>query len=219
MRTGIISPIKFLDKYCITDVQYCLPSLLVNSEPYWKFYKEKKKKGDIIILDCKKVSWRREPEDFRTIKLALGLLKPDIVIAPSHMFNNKDTLEVYKEFIEEFSSLSHITVGCMEGTSEEFLYSYPKRKTFAVPSHMYKYIGDVKLGPNTIYIENHLCLNELDGRKGILVTSLPIRLGLQGRLLSDWKPSPNSLTLFEEEDNYPKIIAKNVQDTIEYYKE
>lgn len=216
MKIGLISPIKFLDKYCITDVQYCLPSLLVNSEPYWKFYQGRKKKGDIIILDCKKLGWRREPEDFRTIELALGLLKPNIIIAPSYMFNRLASLEVYDQFRKEFPGLKNVA-RCIEGGSEEDMKIVGG--TLAVSSHMYKYIGDVKLGPNTIYIENHLCLNELDGRKGILVTSLPIRLGLQGRLLSDWKPSPNSLTLFEEEDNYPKIIAKNVQDTIEYYKE
>ena len=216
MRVGIIAPIKFLDKYCITDIQYCLPKLLVEDERYCKFYKERKRKKDTIILDCRKVGWRRSPEDFRTIELAMGLLKPDLVIVPSFMFNKEASDEMVISFRSEFPGLKKV-VKCLEGASREEIKE--ASGVWAVPSHMYKYLGTLSLSPDTIFIENHLSLNELDNREGILVTSLPVRLGLQGRILSDYRPSPSSLLFYEEEDKYPKVTAKNVKDTIEYYKE
>jgi len=219
MKVGIIAPIRFLDKYCVTDIQYCLPSFLVESAEYQDFYKSRKRQGDTVILDCRKPGWKREPENFRTVELALEMLRPNIVIAPSHMFNLKESEDIYKEFVEEFSSFKHIIIRCLEVISSSDIENFPKSRTFAIPSHSYRYVLDGNFGPNIFYIENHLNLNELDGRKGILVTSLPIRLGLQGRLVSDYKPSPNSLTFYEEEDPYPKVTMKNVMDTIEYYKE
>ena len=217
MKVGIIAPIKFLDRYCITNVQYCLPKLLVGSEVYQDFYRARQKRGDIIILDCKKPGWKREPEDFDTVELALSMVLPSIIVAPSYMFNSKESERVYQEFIEEFAVWEDRIVRCLEGISEKEVKK-PKGIT-AVPSHIYKYLLREKWKPDTLFIENDKKVDELDGRKGILVTSLPLKLGLQGRLLSDYKPAPNSLTFFEEEDNYPKVTMKNIMDTIEYYKE
>jgi hypothetical protein len=219
MKVGIIAPIKFLDRYCITNIQYCLPSLLVTNVSYRNFHKKRKAKGNIIILDCRKVAWKRKPEDFEVIGKALELIIPDIIIAPSYMFNSQASSKILKEFVTEFPSISTKVIKCLEGASEKDLLYFPWTKELAVPSHMYRYLSIIKSTPNTIYIENHLNLEELSGKDGILVTSLPIRLGLQGRLLSDCRPSPNSLTFFEEEDKYEKITRKNVEDTIEFYEE
>jgi hypothetical protein len=176
-------------------------------------------KGSFIILDCRKLGWKRGPEEFSVIEESLRLFHPDIIVAPSHMFNKEASQEVHKEFISKFKILNSITVRCLEGSSQQDILDAPKTKTVAVPSHMYRYLGSLRLGPHTIFIENHLNLEELGGRKGILVTSLPLKLGLQGRLMSDWRPSPNSLTFYEEEDNYPKIVARNIEETIEHYEE
>ena len=216
MKVGIISPIDFLSKYCITDIQYCLPKLLVDSKEYRDFYIGRQKKGNTLILDCRKLTWKREPEDFRVIKEALKIINPSIIITPSYMFNLKGTKEIYKEFKKVFKSDKILR--CLEGTSEEDIKKYPKDESIAIPSHMYRYALKKPWGPQTVFIENHLSLEELDGMDGILVTSLPIKLGLQGRLLSDYLPSPPSLTFYEEEDKYPEITAKNVEETIEYYK-
>jgi len=218
MNVGIITPIKFLEQYCITDVQYCLPSLLCNSERYREFYIGRARKDNIVILDCRKTTWKREPADFRTVELALGLIKPNIIIAPSFMFNLEASLGIYEEFIKEFFASKTKIIRCLEGASKEDVEAFPKSRTIAVPSHMYRYLNNLKLSPHTIYIENHLNLEELEGRKGILVTSLPVKLGLQGRLMSNYRPSPNSLTFNEEEDNYPKIVMNNIEETISFYK-
>jgi hypothetical protein len=219
MKVGIIAPIKFLEKYCITDIQYCLPYLLISSETYRNFYKKRKDLGDTIILDCRKVSWKREPEDFNIIKESLKILEPNLIIAPSYMFNSKASSEILKNFLTEIPISRKKVVKCLEGATKEELLYLPWTEELAIPSHMYRFLPIIKCTPKTIFIENHLNVEELDGMKGILVTSLPIRLGLQGRLLSDYRPSPNSLTFYEEDDKYEKITRKNVEDIIEYYKE
>lgn len=219
MKVGIIAPIKFLERYCITDIQYCLPGLLVDSTDYKEFYRERKKRGNTIILDCKRISWKREPEYFETVEAALSLIEPDIVIAPSFMFNPKDSLDVYKKFASRFPSHTSKIIRCLEGTSEEDVTNFPAKKAFAIPSHMYRYTSTAKSNHQVIYVENHLTVEELEGKDGIIVTSLPVRLGLQGRLLADIRPTPDSLTFYEEEDNFPTIAMRNVEDTIEYYTE
>lgn len=218
MKVGIIAPIKFLNDYCITSIQYCLPSLLCSNETYRKFYIKREKKGNTLILDCKKVNWRREPEDFEIIRQALKLISPDVIIAPSYMFNSQESSKILEKFINDFPSIATKVIKCLEGASEEDLLYFPWTKELAVPSHMYRYLPIIKSTSSTIYLENHLNVEELDRKEGILVTSLPVRLGLQGRLLTDYRPSPTSLTFYEEEDKYQKITKKNVEDTIDFYE-
>ena len=216
MKVGIIAPINFLETYCITDTQYVLPRLLVEESRYRDFYIERKERGDTIILDCKVPHWKRKPEESDIIEKALGMLPPDIIIAPSHMFNARLSKEAFKKFLKELPFNKTRIIKCVEGTSEKDL-KYSKDSFVAIPSHMFRFLDN--LPTNALYIDNHLDPDELNGREGILVTSLPVRLGLQGRLLTDFKPAPESLTFYEEEDLYPKITLGNVKDLIETYKE
>lgn len=223
MKIGMIAPINFLDKYCITDTQYCLPRLLVESREYRDFYIGRKKAGDFIILDCRRPSWRREPEDWNLVWMVLGYLKPSTIILPSYMFNVKETIKVTNTFKKDLKKLGITLAGCLEGTShEEIGYCLTKMRkiseVIAIPSHIFNLWRGEEYEFPKIYIESHLNLEELDGLDGTLITSLPIRLGLEGRLLSDYLPSPPSLTFYEEEDNYPMITKKNVEEAIEYYK-
>ena len=217
MKVGIITPVRFLERYCITDIQYCLPRLLVESMEYRNFYIRRQKEDNTLILDCRRPTWRRQPEDFSVVKEALKVIEPSVIIAPSYMFDSKASMGIYRAFMETFKSDK--VVRCLEEASEEEVDTYPRNISIAIPSHMFRYALKEPWGPQAVYIENHLSLGELDGLDGILVTSLPIRLGLQGRLLSNCLPSPPSLTFYEEEDPYPMITMKNVQETIEYYKE
>ncbi len=217
MKVGIIAPIKFLDKYCITNIQYCLPHLLCKNKEYREFYTNRQREGNTIILDCRNPTWKREPASPNEVGLSLKLINPTIIVAPSQMFNSLLSRDLYREFLTKFPSLSYKTVRCLEGTSKEDAKEYFK-EPIAIPSHMYNYVLGKAWGPQTIFVENHLNLEELDRREGILVTSLPVRLGLRGRLLSNYLPSPPSLTFYEEENKYPEITGKNVEETIEYYK-
>lgn len=222
MKVGIIAPISLLSKYCITPIQYCLPRLLVENKEYREFYLERKVKGNFIILDCKKLGWKRKPEDFKVIGKALTFFHPDTIVLPSVMYNWEGTIEIVNRFFKEFNKIFTYAI-CLEGTSYEevgkCLAELRKISPLvAIPSHIYKLWKGEEWEGNVIYIENHLNLDELDGLDGCLVTSLPVRLGLEGRLLSDYLPSPPSLTFYEEEDNYPMITKKNVEEALEHYK-
>ena len=222
MKVGIISPTMSLRDYCTTGVQYCIPSLIVESKEYRNFYKEREK-DDYLILDTCKVGWKREPEAFPIIKEALKYIDPSIIITPSYMYDLKKTLEVAIEFLKEFRP--KFVAGCIEGTRAQEIQLCTRAfkklgvSTLAIPSHIFKYLKAAANhnGP-TIYLDNHLRVEELDELEGCLVTSLPVRLGLQGRLLSDYLPSPPSLT-FCEEDKFPEVIKRNIRETLEFYKD
>ena len=222
MKVGIISPIKTLRKYCTTNIQYALPKLLVDSKEYREFYQEQSERGNYLILDTCKVGWKREPEDFSIIGKALTLVHPSLIITPSYMYNLKKTLEVVKDFLHSFTP--NAVAGCLEGTSQEEILTcvrelnIPKVTTLAIPSHLYRIQSEVNHNGLTIYLENHLNVEELDSLDGILVTSLPVRLGLQGRFLSDYLPSPLSLTFYEE-DKFPEVIKRNIDETVRFYEE
>jgi len=217
MKVGIIAPIKFLRKYCITNIQYCLPSLLEESKGYREFYLERQRMGNIVILDCKKISWRREPEDLELVKKVLTYLKPTYIILPSYMYSVDLTIMVAKEYS---GKLKGNFIGCLEGTTLRETKKCAKNlklAQYAIPSHLFNICkGYFKEG---IFIENHSSIDEFIGSDGILVTSLPVRLGLQGRLLSDDKPSPPSLTFHEDEDRYPTVTRRNVEEAIDFYEE
>ena len=220
MEVGIIAPIKLLNEYCITRTQYCIPSLLENKD-YLEFYKTKNN----VILDCKKLGWKREPELLSTIVQAVQDIYPSLIICPSEMYNSRKTLEVTKYTLNTLEMLSKASlVPCLEGTSEEEIKSLEEEYTnmgfnlIAIPSHIYRYYKGEGCR-EYIYIDNHSKPDELIGRQGILVSSLPVRLGLAGRLLSQSIPTPPSLSFKEEEDEFPMITKRNVADFIEMYEE
>jgi hypothetical protein len=231
MEVGIIAPTEFLKSYCTTDIQYCLPGLAIENKTYSRWFKAKSTEGKKVILDCRKPGWRREPELASIVFKAIKLVDPSVLILPSYMFQMKKTLRVAHEFYEalfnnEAFGFIEQTVGCLEGLDSREIAECLKglldiSDFYAVPSHLqpklrdhYKELTEEEL----IFIENHLKLEELDGLSGILVTSLPIRLGLLGRPLSSPLPTPPSLTFEETKDKYPEITMANVKETIRYYK-
>ncbi len=216
MKVGIIAPIKSLEKYCITNIQYCLPTLLLKELSYRDFYSSRKKKGDYIIMDCRTPSWRREPVPLKDVEKALSLVYPNIIIAPSKTFKKVESFKLYKEFKKAFQAQGPITIRCIEGVSTKDLEDQLTGLLVAIPSYIYRFLPET-LNSKTIFLDNHKSLEELDKRNGILVTSLPVRLGMQGRLMSDFLPSPPSLTFYEEEDRYQRITERNIGETIDYY--
>ena len=226
MKVGIIAPIRMLDRYCTTSIQYCLARLLVESQEYRDFYLKRRDLGNIIILDSKKVgSWKREPEDSSIIEEALNIIEPDYFILPSWMFNQKRTISAIKAFPWLGDSRIGTQVACLEGTNieqvealKETLQSEMDTDSLAIPEHIQTFCKSVECHNAIIYLDNHLRIEELDGLDGILVTSLPVKLGLQGRLLSDYLPSPPSLEFNEEENGFPRVIERNIEELLEYYE-
>lgn len=227
MEVGIIAPPKLLNKYCNKGVQYCLPKLLVENTDYRNFYREKYKCNGKIILDCRSPEgWKRVPEDLDIVKRAIYFLgdEIDIIILPSFTYKRKETRKVTESFLRELKSFT--VAVCPEGpTFREFLGSYKELKALgpnltAIPSYSIPVVGPrIKEFEGSIFIDNYQKVEEFDGIKnGTLVTSLPIRLGLEGRLLSDYLPTPQALTFNEDKDSFSKVTETNVRETLEFYK-
>lgn len=223
MQVGIIAPIKFLEDYCITSIHYVLPKLLIEEEEYRNFYIEKEKEGNSIILDCRYLGWKRVPEDLVVVLESLKLIEPSSIVLPSEMYNPTETLRVATIFMGALEMYRSKLVPCLEGTSEDEVlelrrgFESKNFEIFAIPSHIYRvYKGSKE--ESHIYLDNYSNTEELDNYKGILVSSLPIRLGLAGRLLSQPLPTPLTLTFKEEVDEFPMITKTNVNDFINFYR-
>ncbi len=219
MEVGIIAPTEFLEEFCTTKVQYCLPQLLIDNPKYRQFYIRKEQERNLIILDCVKPGWKRVPEDFEVIEKALYLFTDAIVILPSYSFNYKKTIELITKNRKRINSWGLPTAGCLEGsTKEEIKICLRKLNTtrYAIPSYLRPTLKKTTI-KNSIFLDSHSCLEELDGLDGILVTSLPVRLGLEGRLISDTMPTPPSLDYSIKDTKYLDLIKKNIEETIRYY--
>jgi hypothetical protein len=218
MEIGFITPVA-MTEYSVTKIHYCLPSFILSSESYRDFFKSKRE--DTVIMDIRQPGWNRKPEDLDTFYKALEVFTPSLIILPSYAFSKKKTLDLLPKYLKDLP-LTNL-VACLEGTTFEEVKAYAEGvkalgvTRFAVPSHLYRLYRGKGL-KNGIFIDNHLTVMELVSRDGILVTSLPVRLGLQGRLLQDFTPSPPSLTFTETEDVYPMVIKRNIEDTLKIYK-
>ena len=223
MRVGIITSPKML-KYSTTDIHYCLPRFIVEDLRYRKFFQSKLDKGDAVITDLVEPGWKRKPERLLVIEEALQYLTPTHIILPSLMFDSKKTTELIEKFGSLLDGVRAPKIACVEGADfgaiAGMLTALRHCRIIAYPSHLYRLhtpIIERDKGQSVIYIDNYRCVDELSGiKEGILVTSLPIRLGLAGRFLSDYSPAPPHLK-FDEEEKFPAIIRKNVQEVIEHY--
>lgn len=230
MNVGIVAPIKMLSKYCKGGIQYCIPTWLLESDEYFDFYARHTLNGDsLVIMDTKSKEPRRQPEEEDIVIDAGETLKPDMVITPSVAFNKDKTLsEFYKFRNSDWGSsfMKEGLIGCVEGATLEEVVSCAKGLKdhvgyYAVASHLLSFIGDgLRIDKPIVYIDNRTSPWEISLQKGdIIVSSLPVRLGLCGRLNSNYLPSPPPLEFLENKDNYPIITTQNVDDFISHFKE
>ena len=222
MRVGIITPPKLL-KYSTTKVHYCLPRFIEEDPRYRKFFIDRVRKDEVVILDLIKPGWKRTPESAEIIEAALSFITPTYTVLPSYMYNLEKTVRTARETSRLVDGLGSTLVPCIEGsTLKEIITAlsmFSWAKTMAFPAHIYKVCTIDQLPvKSAIFIDNWKNIDELGRVKdSILVTSLPIRLGLAGRFLSDFSPAPPRLK-FDEEDKFPAVIRKNIQEAVEHYE-
>lgn len=219
MEVAIVAPIKLLDKYCITHVQYCFPRLLVDSKEYRSFYVARQELGNTMILDCRRITWKRSPEFLPVVQEALQHIQPDWVVLPSVMYNVPETFIVAKKYLKALpKNLSFI--GCLEGTTIKEVQKCKRQLSklglinFAIPAPLYSTYKNEE----AMYLGLQTTPEELVGYSGILITSLPVRLGLQGRFLIDYLPSPPPLTFYETADPYPETTKSNIEEVLALYE-
>jgi hypothetical protein len=230
MNVGIVAPIKMLNKYCKGGIQYCIPMWLLENDDYFDFYGRKSLDGNsLVIMDTKHKDSRRQPEDEDVIIDAGEALKPDMVITPSVAFNKDKTIAEFLKFRNSdwgSSFMKEGLIGCLEGATLEEVISCAEEMRlhvgyYGVASHLLSFIGEgLKIAKPIVYIDNRTSPWEISLQKGdIIISSLPVRLGLCGRLNSNHLPSPPPLDLLEDKDNYPTITTQNVDDFISHFKE
>jgi len=225
MEIGIIAPIKFLNRYCITRIQYCLPELLVESKEYLNFYTSCLLSQEKVILDCRTTDPIRKPISSSLLKEALDKLKPTLIVMPSNAYSLSKTLTTQEEFLNldylQTWKESRSLIACLEGTNELEVLRFQdfwKGYKIAIPSHMYIVTRKMLHGPRGYFIENRNDPYEIPNGSGILLTSMPIRLGLEGRLNSLGPTTSSTLNFYLEEERFESVIDKNIEDLINHYK-
>ena len=225
MDIGIIAPIKFLNRYCITRIQYCLPELLLDSKEYFDFYSSCLVGEERVILDCRTMDPIKKPISQSILKEVLEKFKPTLIIMPSNAYSLSKTLIIQEEFlnlnyIHPWKSTRKL-IACLEGTNELEVLRYQDFWTgykLAIPSHMYIVTRKMLKAPRGYFLENRNDPYEIPNGKGILLTSMPIRLGFEGRLNSLGPTTSSTLNFYLEEERFESVIEKNIEDLINHYK-
>jgi len=219
VKVGIVAPVPLIQYSSLTRVRYFYSSLLKTDSRYEEFYKRSLKEKCITIVDYTSPGWKRE-------LLTINYYFPEalLIVLPSSSFDKNKTLNRIPEYLENLENVisKESVVGCLEGTTKDELVECRKEMKelgiteFALPSHNYRF--GLELEGILLYLDNWgKPLEVPNSDSSILITSLPTRLGLQGRLLQDFKPTPSSLTLDEEEDKFPEIIRDNIEEVLDFY--
>lgn len=225
MDIGIIAPIKFLNRYCITRIQYCLPELLLDSKEYFDFYSSCLVGEERVILDCRTMDPIKKPISQSILKEVLERFKPTLIIMPSNAYSLSKTLVTQEDFLNidyiGYWKGARKLIACLEGTNELEVLRYQDAWTgykLAIPSHMYIVTRKMLKAPRGYFIENRNDPYEITNGKGILLTSMPIRLGLEGRLNSLGPTTSSTLNFYLQEERFETVIEKNIEDLINHYK-
>ncbi len=237
MKVAISAPIPLLKEYCtLTNYQICKPSLVIHSSEYLDFYRHRKAKGDLVILDSSDVLPRETilPSILFEVALTLG---PTLVIAPDWDMNSTRTASQTGYFLKSYSErLRKIGIGILgmvQGATMDQCLScyksfYKQVDAIGLPRSVEVAVGRVKFlkrikTKKPIYIfgihsdpEEELDdILDLDRENVIGVSSdLPIRLGLMCRLLDELRPEPPSLDFNSNYNPFPDFTKKNIEDFI-----
>lgn len=104
MKFAVISPIPLLRKYAVvSDYHMALTHLVLESEEYANFYKERRERGDYVILDNSLIELG-EAADIDTVLKAAEIIKPNEVILPDCFRNGKRTIEMIEDALYHFGN-------------------------------------------------------------------------------------------------------------------
>ena len=105
MKVAVISPISLLDRYCtFTDYHLALAHLVLSSDIYRKFYQERKKAGDYVILDNSLIELGHAM-DLSSLMAAFTAIQPDEFVLPDVYMNRLATIEAVKKGVHEVRTL------------------------------------------------------------------------------------------------------------------
>jgi hypothetical protein len=221
MKVAIVAPVNLLSKYCNTGIQLCYASLVLSNNEYSKFYKDRSAKDTIIMDSSPNVP--RRPIPFTFIIEATHRVKPHFLVLPNFEYSAKKTLELSARFIKTYGNIGCKYIGMLQGhdfTSIMECYHGLKDICSAIglPSScepirnrnlLIRELGITK--PVIFFDVYDNPIDELPTRNNIMCicTSLPVRLGFEGRDLGDFKGVAGELD-FDSSGDSP-LIGKNIK--------
>jgi hypothetical protein len=237
MQIGIISPTTLLSKYSSSShIQYCYGEIAVNNSLYLEYYSRitSLNQKKLVLLDWSPTLPRSSKgysyKDYHTVRLVVN---PTHIVLPCVEFNKSKTLEWVESWIasdEKYygrgSGFQYL--GIVQGSSQEeiescarILGSFDKINLLGVPSSL-----ELVCPRESLHIQKKKSLlleiygvlrNEvIDKSYRGIVSSLPIRLGIENKSLSS-KCSKLELD-FNYQSNSVKV-QENVADFIRYCKD
>lgn len=230
MKVAIVAPVKYLSEYCLlTDFQMCYADIYKKSSTYKKFYLDRKEKGDIVILDYTAKLPKKVPSE-REYLCVLSDLKPDYVVLPDIDFSVEKTITLAKKYLDKIDSSIQL-IANLQGQNADLVYKcYNSVRDYAnvigLPCSLEKImerdilIKDFGITKERcifleVYKNPRLEVSSLPNILGI-VTSYPVRLGLDLRSLSEYYPTPPSLDFLSEKNPMPELVLENVYNFLEY---
>jgi len=107
MKTGFIVPVKYLEKFAVqSDFHLILPHIVEQSEKYKKFYMERIKEGDFVMLDNSifelEVAYPKE----KLLDTALEIGVQEMVV-PEVLRSSHGSLEKVEDFFDYIAN-SHL---------------------------------------------------------------------------------------------------------------
>ena len=224
-KVAVVAPIKFLDKYCITDFQVCYASLYLDSEVYRRFYTRRAIAGDIIILDNPKTLSKREANAHLLPKIVKEL-NPDCVVLPSTDFSSEKTIAQTRNFLRFLNKADVKTVGSLQGHCLKDLKRCYKsiRKSVdiiglsSLVERMEKrdaLIEMFDIQEPVVYLDTYSKpYEELPCHSNVIgmTTDMPLRLAYESRTLREHHPTPKSLNFDLEIEPLPELAEYNVRE-------
>jgi len=233
MKVAIIAPINFLKKYCVTDFQFCYASILLDSEPYRQFYKEKLEQKQIVVVDHYP-KLPRKPLDLSGYLVATSYLesKPLWKILPDVEFSWEKTVRLASLWYSYEEVKSSTCVGVIQGSNlEELDKCYRALRTFcpvlALASSAEKILArdliceELGITEPYIFIETYRDpVEEIPSSESAVgvVTSFPIRQAHDNRRIDEVRPTPKPLDFYVKEDPSPKLTEQNLEDYLDLFE-
>lgn len=225
MRVAIIAPTNFLNKYCCrTGMQLCYASQLLIDSKYEEFYRNRRKAGDIVIMDSSpKVP--RELMDPKSFWAAYWKVQPQYIVMPSSDYALGKTVATAKEYYTTYKGMCK-TVGVLQGANLDEIKECHRRiarfsDIIGLPMSCEKIVKRIKLfncikfTKPVLYLEvfynptNEFPVNH---RSMGIATSFPLRLAYELRSLEEYRGYPKLLNFGLKEEPVPELAERNVKE-------
>lgn len=238
MQVGIIAPIKYLRRYCVTSLQLCYTSILTIEPEYASFYQEQREEKKIVILDHSP-RLPRKPVNSLTFCGWVQALNPQLVVLPNFDFDSKKTVSASSGFLSQYGtciSRGTARIGVLQGVNLRGVKDCAKGlrdicEVWGLPCSLEsidsrdEIVKKLELDKPIVYlevnkdplIEKPLETDTKDKCLGI-TTSYPLRLAYEGRGLGECSSRPKSLDFNQQTEVDPGLAKKNVIEYIRMVK-